>query len=209
MVSRETLLQIYFPTELQQNQIERYYQYLAKEGLDWGLIGPREIERLWERHIFNCLPITKYLQPNEKVVDIGSGAGLPGLVLAINRPDLQITLIEPLERRVEFLKLVTKNLELETRVQVIRSSAQEFKGKFNTVTARAVANTSKLFEISKHLVAPKGRILAIKGEKAEQELKEWLEKPQVREVIKGWEGLVIKDFDPNLGQNNLIELKHL
>ena len=98
-VSRETLIERYFPDSA---RIRAYAELLAGPGIERGLIGPREADRIWERHIFNCLPITQLLKEGSILFDVGSGAGLPGIVIALARPDLHVTLIEPLERRVEF-----------------------------------------------------------------------------------------------------------
>jgi 16S rRNA (guanine527-N7)-methyltransferase len=205
MVSRETLFQRYFPTPIQEKQIQRYAQLLEMEGIEWGLIGPREGDRIWDRHISNSLPITNYLQNHESVLDVGSGAGLPGVVIAIAKPEVKVTLLEPLERRVEFLELVKNELDLE--VQIIRGRAQEHKGVYSTVTSRAVANLSDFFKISKHLVASKGRILALKGEKAPLEISEWELKNQ--KYMKNWSSELIISNEPELGTNLLVELKHL
>jgi 16S rRNA (guanine527-N7)-methyltransferase len=99
-VSRETLIERHFPERL--TEIAAYAQFLATAGIERGLIGPREGERIWERHIFNCLPVTQLIPQGASLFDIGSGAGLPGIVIALARPDLTVTLIEPLERRVAF-----------------------------------------------------------------------------------------------------------
>jgi 16S rRNA (guanine527-N7)-methyltransferase len=130
------------------------------------LIGPREGERIWERHIFNCLPVTQLLPQGASLFDIGSGAGLPGIVIALARPDLQVTLIEPLERRVEFLKEATEGLGIE----VIRGRAQDVKKSADYVTARAVAPLEKLKKMSWHMVKTGGALLAMKGESAATEM---------------------------------------
>ena len=146
-------------------ELEGFGQLLATEGIKRGLIGPREGERIWERHIQNCLPVTTLIPEGASVVDIGSGAGLPGIVIAIARPDLKVTLVEPLQRRVDFLLEASANLK---NVEVIRSKAETLKGRrFDFVTARAVAPLPKLIEISKHL-AP--TLLALKGEAAADEM---------------------------------------
>ena len=104
-VSRETLIERYFPSSV--GAISAYAALLEGAGIERGLIGPREAERIWERHIFNCLPVTTLFKEGATVFDIGSGAGLPGIVIALARPDLKVTLIEPLQRRVDFLEEAT------------------------------------------------------------------------------------------------------
>jgi 16S rRNA (guanine527-N7)-methyltransferase len=132
------------------------------------LIGPREGEIIWERHIENCLPITTLLQEPGTLADIGSGAGLPGLVIALAKPNLKVTLIEPLQRRVEFLFEVIDELGLS--VEVIRGKSEAIKGSYDFVVARAVAPLGRLIESTWHLLAPKGSLLAIKGESAKDEI---------------------------------------
>lgn len=155
--------------------ITRYAQMLADQGELRGLLGPRELPRLWPRHLLNCAAAEKFLPlgRNVTVADVGSGAGLPGIVLAIMRPDLQFYLIEPLARRSKWLEEVKDQLELEN-VEVLRSRSQDLppNQKFSAVTSRAVANLKKLVRISGKLVAPGGRMLAIKGERAPLELTE-------------------------------------
>ena len=163
-VSRETLIERYFPERL--DEIAAYAHFLTTAGIERGLIGPREGERIWERHIFNCLPVTQLLPQNASLFDIGSGAGLPGIVIALARPDLKVTLIEPLERRVEFLKEATEGLGIE----VIRGRAQDVKKSAEYVTARAVAPLEKLKKISWHMVKTGGALLAMKGESAATEM---------------------------------------
>ena len=126
-VSRETLISRYFPDD---QRIRAYAEFLKNQGIERGLIGPREADRIWERHIFNCLPITTLFSKAATVFDIGSGAGLPGIVIALARPDLKVVLIEPLERRVEFLQEAVAALsEIEAgtplQIQVIRGRSQE------------------------------------------------------------------------------------
>ena len=154
----------YFPER--QEEIRAFAQFLTTAGIERGLIGPREGERIWERHIFNCLPVTQLLPQNASLFDIGSGAGLPGIVIALARPDLKVTLIEPLERRVEFLKEATEGLGIE----VIRGRAQDVKKSADYVTARAVAPLEKLKKISWHMVKTGGALLAMKGESAAAEM---------------------------------------
>ena len=165
-VSRETLLESYFKDN--PDKADRYAQILQSWGIERGLIGPREGERIWERHISNCLPITTLIPRGVAVIDIGSGAGLPGIVIALARPDLEVTLIEPLQRRVDFLNEVVSQLELP--VKVIRGKAESLKKSFEVVTARAVAPLPKLLEISWHLVKRDGALLAMKGEGAQGEI---------------------------------------
>jgi len=162
--SVDSLISRYFPER--EAQIRAYAQFLLTAGIERGLIGPREGERIWERHIFNCLPVTQLLPQGASLFDIGSGAGLPGIVIALARPDLQVTLIEPLERRVEFLKEATEGLGIE----VIRGRAQDVKKSADYVTARAVAPLEKLKKMSWHMVKTGGALLAMKGESAATEM---------------------------------------
>ena len=165
-VSRETLTLIF--GDLTDQAIE-YGQILATTAVERGLIGPREVDRIWDRHIFNSLPLITLMPEGATVIDIGSGAGLPGVVLGLARPDLQITLLEPLERRATFLLEVLIQLGL-TNLQVVRGRAEEHKSRYQIVTARAVAPLPKLLQISWRLIAPGGKLLALKGESAESEL---------------------------------------
>jgi 16S rRNA (guanine527-N7)-methyltransferase len=160
-------------------QLQAYQDLLASTGVEWGLIGPREIDRLWERHIDNSLAVTEdheCLPLSATVVDVGSGAGLPGLVWAIARPDLEVTLVEPLERRTRFLHLAIEELGL-TNVRVVRGRAQECRDQFGRVTARAVAKTATLVTWLAPLVDAGGSMILMKGERADAELleaQEWL-----------------------------------
>lgn len=165
-VSRETLLNSYFKEN--GSKIERYAEILESWGIERGLIGPKEGERIWDRHIANCIPVTTLIPIGANVVDIGSGAGLPGIVIALARPDLEVTLIEPLQRRVDFLTEVISILDLP--VTVIRSKSEAIKRSFEVVTARAVAPLPKLLAISWHLVKAQGVLLAMKGEAAQSEI---------------------------------------
>jgi 16S rRNA (guanine527-N7)-methyltransferase len=160
----EGLVGRYFPER--QDEIQAFAHFLATAGIERGLIGPREGERIWDRHIFNCLPVTQLLPEGTTLFDIGSGAGLPGIVIALARPDIQVTLIEPLERRVEFLKEATVGLNIE----VIRGRAQDVKKSAHYVTARAVAPLEKLKKMSWHMVKTGGALLAMKGESAAAEM---------------------------------------
>jgi 16S rRNA (guanine527-N7)-methyltransferase len=169
LVPRETLIAKYFPG--QEGSIQAFAEFLVGAGIERGLIGPREGERIWDRHIFNCLPITQLIPNGASLFDIGSGAGLPGVVIALARPDLQVTLIEPLERRVEFLnEAVAAIPNLAFPIQVIRGRAQDVKKSADFVTARAVAPLEKLKKISWHMVKTGGSLLAMKGESAATEM---------------------------------------
>ena len=151
-----------------QEEILEYAQILKSSGIERGLIGPKESDRIWERHIANCLPITNLIPNGVRVVDIGSGAGLPGVVIALARGDLKVTLVEPLTRRVDFLNEVVEQLKLP--VEVIRGRAEVVKRQFEVVTCRAVAPLGQLIEISWHMIPRGGSLLAIKGEGAQGEI---------------------------------------
>ena len=168
-LTRETLIAKYFPG--QEGSIVAFAEFLVGAGIERGLIGPREGERIWDRHIFNCLPVTQLLPNGASLFDIGSGAGLPGIVIALARPDLQVTLIEPLERRVEFLnEAVAAIPDLPFPIQVLRGRAQDVKKSADFVTARAVAPLEKLKKMSWHMVKTGGSLLAMKGESAASEM---------------------------------------
>ncbi|MCX6431154.1 MAG: 16S rRNA (guanine(527)-N(7))-methyltransferase RsmG [Actinobacteria bacterium] len=163
LVSRETLISRYFPER--ESEIRSYVDLLVGDGVLKGLIGPREGERIWERHIFNSLPVSALIPQGASVIDIGSGAGLPGIPLALARPDISLTLIEPLQRRVDFLIEACAHLP----ITVLRGRAQDFKIRAEVVTARAVAPFEKLKAMSWHLLDKKGYLLAIKGHTAPAE----------------------------------------
>jgi len=150
---------------------ERYVQHLATTGIERGLIGPREVPRLWGRHVLNCAVVQEYIAPNVSVADVGSGAGLPGLCLAIARPDLKLTLIEPLERRVIWLNEVVDDLGLEN-VTVMRSRAEQAVGAVDAdvVTARAVSALVGLLDIPLPILRGTGELLALKGRSAAEEI---------------------------------------
>lgn len=150
---------------------ERYVQHLATTGIDRGLIGPREVPRLWASHVLNCAVVQEYIAPNASVADVGSGAGLPGLCLAIARPDLKLTLIEPLERRVIWLNEVVEDLGLEN-VTVLRSRAEQAVGavEADVVTARAVSALVGLLDITLPILRGTGELLALKGRSAAEEI---------------------------------------
>ena len=148
-----------------------YAALLADAGVVRGLIGPREVPRLWERHLLNCAVLGEGIQADATVADVGSGAGLPGLVLAIARPDLEITLIEPLLRRTTFLTEVVAALDLP-HVEVLRGRAEEVdrSRSFDVVTSRAVAPLDRLARWCLPLVRAGGSMLAMKGSSAEAEV---------------------------------------
>ncbi|GGG46124.1 ribosomal RNA small subunit methyltransferase G [Kocuria dechangensis] len=151
---------------------ERYVAHLASSGIVRGLIGPREVPRLWSRHVLNCAVVEELIAEGARVADVGSGAGLPGLCLALARPDLQITLIEPLERRVQWLEEVVADLGL-TNVRVLRSRAEQAKddvGDVDVVTARAVSALVGLVDITLPLLRGTGELLALKGRSAAEEI---------------------------------------
>jgi 16S rRNA (guanine527-N7)-methyltransferase len=152
--------------------LTHYAQITATAGVERGLIGPREVPRLWERHILNCAVVEELIPQNARVVDVGSGAGLPGLVLALTRPDLDVTLVEPLLRRVTFLTETVKALGLEERVHVYRGRAESAAGAVqgDVVTSRAVANLETLTAWSLPLVPIGGAMVALKGSTAQAEL---------------------------------------
>ncbi|GAA1951806.1 16S rRNA (guanine(527)-N(7))-methyltransferase RsmG [Nocardioides panacihumi] len=153
--------------------VERYAAWLADAGVVRGLIGPREVPRLWDRHILNCAVLATALPETGTVADIGSGAGLPGLVVAITNPSLQVTLIEPLLRRTTFLSEVVEDLGL-SNVEVVRGRADALHGqrRFDAVTSRAVAPLGRLLEWSMPLVAPSGALVAMKGSSVGDEIEE-------------------------------------
>ncbi|MDO8733359.1 MAG: 16S rRNA (guanine(527)-N(7))-methyltransferase RsmG [Actinomycetota bacterium] len=159
--------------------LQAYADLLTTVGVDHGLIGPREIPRLWSRHLLNSAvvaePAAGLVRQQAIVADVGSGAGLPGLVWALVRPDLRITLIEPLLRRAKFLQEAVEELGLTARVVVLRGRGEEVKAQwasFDVVTARAVAPLPKLLGWTVPLLKTNGRLLALKGQQAAEELQE-------------------------------------
>jgi 16S rRNA (guanine527-N7)-methyltransferase len=148
----------------------RYADILATRGVAQGLIGPREVPRLWDRHLLNCAVVAELITGRSgTLVDIGSGAGLPGLVLAMVLPETAVTLLEPMERRCRFLAECVTELGL-ANVSVLRARAEEAALRADVATARAVAPLPRLAELAVGVVRPGGMVLAIKGRTAAQEL---------------------------------------
>jgi 16S rRNA (guanine527-N7)-methyltransferase len=153
---------------------ERAYAYvdlLCSEGVRRGLIGPREVPRIWSRHVLNCVVLHPLIGPDRSVADLGSGAGLPGLVLALARPDLDVTLIEPLLRRTRFLDQARAALDV-ANVTVVRARAEQLVGTyaFDVVVARAVAPLDRLAGWALPLCSQGGELIAVKGTSAPTEL---------------------------------------
>lgn len=153
----------------------QYAEILAGDGVIRGLIGPREAPRLWDRHLLNCAAIGELLPDGATVIDVGSGAGLPGIVLACARADLRLVLVDPLERRTAFLAEAAGSLGIGDRVSVVRGriddrAVRDEVGPCAWMTARAVAPLAKLAEWCAAVLAPGGRLLAMKGERAAEEL---------------------------------------
>jgi 16S rRNA (guanine527-N7)-methyltransferase len=157
--------------------LQRYAGWLAGAGTVRGLIGPREVPRLWERHLLNSVALAELIPDQVRLVDIGTGAGLPGLAVAIVRPDLRVDLVESLLRRTDFLTEVVNDLGLAERVRVLRGRAEDAAvidqvGGAEFVTARAVAPLDRLVRWSFPLLVPGGSLLAMKGSSAEEEIAE-------------------------------------
>lgn len=149
-----------------------YAALLADTGVRHGLIGPREVPRVWERHLLNCAAASLLLPAEARVLDVGSGAGLPGVVLALCRPDVRVTLLEPMLRRVEFLERCVDRLGL-SHVRVVRGRAGDAgapSGDWGVVTARAVAPLARLAQWTLPMLADRGVLLAVKGRGADAEL---------------------------------------
>ena len=174
---------------------QAYHDSLATVAAERGFIGPKEVDRLWERHILNCAVAAEAFDEGASVADVGSGAGLPGIPLAIARPDLQLTLIEPLLKRSTYLKEVKEQLGLDN-VTVVRGRAEEQKrGQFDAVTSRAVAPLGKLAGWSLPLVRHGGAMVAMKGASVSEELER--DEAQIRkaggvdaEIFQVGEGLL-------------------
>lgn len=152
-------------------KLQKFADMLCMEGEKRGLIGPREYEKLWTRHILNSTAVLDFVDEGVRLADIGSGAGFPGLVVAIVRPDVQVTLIDSMDRRCAWLRDAKEGLELKN-VSVRYSRAEDLKGNFQTdiVTARAVASLAKLIPLAMPIIRGGGTLLALKGEKANEEI---------------------------------------
>ena len=161
-----------------QASLTRYAELLATAGVERGLIGPREVPRLWDRHLLNCAVAVPLVPESADVIDVGSGAGLPGIVWAIVRSDITVTCLEPLQRRATFLEEAVTELGLTGRVQVVRARAEDIvRGRgpvtslrARVVTARAVAPLERLAGWTVPLVQPGGELLALKGRSAAEEV---------------------------------------
>ncbi|MDO5060946.1 MAG: 16S rRNA (guanine(527)-N(7))-methyltransferase RsmG [Actinomycetaceae bacterium] len=156
---------------LSYSAVSHFAQMLVEEGETRGLIGPRELPRLWSRHLVNSAAIVPFIPANAQMLDVGSGAGFPGMVAAIMRPDVDVHLVEPMLRRIEWLADVVEELGLDN-VTLHHKRAEELhgQGKADIVTSRAVANLSKLIPITLPLVRGGGSLLALKGRKAQEEV---------------------------------------
>lgn len=150
--------------------IKQYVDILISRGIAEGLLGPKEADRVWERHVLNSISIASLIPRGTTVADVGSGAGLPGLPLAILRDDLTVTLIESMLRRTSFLKSTVAELGLNSRVRVVRARIEDVREKFDVVTGRAVAPLAKFVQWTAPLVGDSGDILALKGESVQAEL---------------------------------------
>lgn len=150
---------------------EHFAHMLQDQGELRGLVGPREMPRLWTRHIVNSAAVVPFLPGRGTVADVGSGAGFPGVVVALLRPDLDVTLIETMERRVDWLSDVVSELDLDN-VQIVRARAEEVRERYDVVTARAVANLSRLVRLTAPLLRQGGSLLALKGARAEAEVED-------------------------------------
>ncbi len=152
------------------DQARSFAQTLAGDSDELGLLGPRELGKLWSRHILNSAVVAELVRPGDKVADVGSGAGLPGIPMAIARPDSEFVLIEPMERRSTWMLEVVEDLGLKN-VRVLRSRAEDVTEQdFDIVTARAVAALDKLLKMCVPLLKPGGALIALKGSKAAEEI---------------------------------------
>lgn len=150
-------------------RISQYVDILATKGVAYGLLGPKEAGRVWERHILNSAALGGLIERDSTVVDVGSGAGLPGIPLALLRTDLRVTLLEPLLRRFTFLVEAVDELQL-TQVAVVRARAEEYTGRYDIVVARALAPLDRLIGWCDRLRRSGGVILALKGRNVTAEI---------------------------------------
>lgn len=171
---------------------EQYVGILATRGVEWGLIGPRELDRLWERHVLNSVAVEDAVPDGAFVVDVGSGAGLPGIPLALARPDARVTLLEPLERRAKFLTVTVDELGLAEQVRVVRGRAEDHRELYDVVTCRAVAPLPRLLAWTQHLFVPGGRLVALKGERAQAEVA-----GAAKELKKRWLSATVRAVRPH------------
>lgn len=148
----------------------RYHDILRERGIEWGLLGPREADRLWERHLVNSLAPLDLIASGAAVIDVGSGAGLPGIPIALARTDLTVTLLEPLLRRHNFLLTCVDELGISPRVQAVRGRAEDRRQTYDVVVARAVAPLDRLIGWCTPLLNPDGVLIALKGRTAAEEL---------------------------------------
>ena len=152
------------------DQARSFAQTLANDSDELGLLGPRELDKLWSRHILNSAVVAELVRPGDKVADVGSGAGLPGIPMAIAMPDAEFVLIEPMERRSSWMLEVVEDLGLKN-VRILRSRAEDVTEQyFDIVTARAVAALDKLLKMCVPLLKPGGALIALKGSKAAEEI---------------------------------------
>ncbi len=153
-------------------EIKQYVDILLTDGVVRGVIGPRESERIWSRHILNSATLGSMVRPGAKVIDVGSGAGLPGIPLALARRDISVVLLEPLLRRVRFLGETVEKLGIDNRVEVFRGRAEDHSATYDCVVSRAVAPLPKLVLRCAGLLAEGGEMLSLKGDRAEQEVQD-------------------------------------
>ena len=212
-VSRETsaAIDLVFPG-VRRPLAQAYVDWLGAAGVERGLIGPRETDRLWPRHVLNSAVLAEVMPAQATVADIGSGAGLPGIALAIARPDLTVTLVEPLERRTRFLTEVVEALGLDT-VEVVRGRAEALHGArtFDVVTSRAVAPLDRLLDWCMPLVGARGAMVALKGSSVADEV------VQARRVLKRLRcvepeiitlGESLAEIDPELSPATVVRVAH-
>jgi 16S rRNA (guanine527-N7)-methyltransferase len=158
---------------------QRYADRLVTTGLEWGLIGPAEVSRIWSRHLVNSVAVADIVPMGASVIDVGSGAGLPGIPLALARPDLRLTLLEPMQRRCRFLADTVAELDLSDQIEVVRDRAETYAGTADVVIARAVAGLDKLIRLTRQLWTG-GQLLAFKGDRATAEIE------AAAPVLKRW-----------------------